>query len=70
MKRFEVQRDGRVMAWTEHKECIPPRERRDELRKAGYRLFLDGKIWKEVDAGDPHHAARRTAEPEPVPGQS
>lgn len=47
MKRFEVRRDGRVMAWTEHKECIPPRERRDELRKAGYRLLLDGKTWKE-----------------------
>ena len=47
MKRFEVRRDGRVMAWTEHKECIPPKERRDELRKAGYRLLLDGKIWKE-----------------------
>lgn len=29
--RFEVRRDGRVMACTEHKECIPPRERRDEL---------------------------------------
>ena len=47
MTRFDVRRDGRVMACTEHKECIPPRERRDELRKAGYRLFLDGKIWKE-----------------------
>ena len=47
MTRFEVRRDNRVMACTEHKECIPPRERRDELRKAGYRLFLDGKIWKE-----------------------
>lgn len=45
--RFEVRRDNRVMACTEHKECIPPRERRDELRKAGYRLYLDGKIWKE-----------------------
>lgn len=47
MIRFEVRRDGRVMAWTEHRECIPNRERRDELRRAGYRLLLDGKTWKE-----------------------
>jgi hypothetical protein len=45
--RLEIRRDGRVMAWTEDVASYPDRKRRDELRKAGYKLFLDGKLWKE-----------------------
>lgn len=47
MKRFEVRRDKQVMACTEHEQCVPSKERRAELRKAGYKLYLDGKVWNE-----------------------
>ena len=47
---FEVMRGDKVMAWTAARVCIPERKLRDELRKAGYRLFLDGKLWKEGKA--------------------
>jgi hypothetical protein len=45
--RFEVRKDKRVMAYTEYEQCIPSKERRNELRKAGYKLYLDGKVWNE-----------------------
>ena len=47
---FEVMRGDKVMAWTAARVCIPERKLRDELRKAGYRLFLNGKLWKEGKA--------------------
>lgn len=48
--RFEVRRDNRILARTDSSACIPDRKRRDELRRAGYKLFLDGKLWKEGKA--------------------
>lgn len=44
---FEVRRNGAVMASTIYPACYPDRERRDELRKAGYKLYLGGKLFKE-----------------------
>lgn len=46
-ERLEVRRDGRVVAYTEYASCYPARERRDELRKAGYKLYLGGKVFRE-----------------------
>lgn len=46
-ERFEVRKDGRVVAYTEYASCYPIRERRDELRKAGYKLYLGGKAFRE-----------------------
>lgn len=46
-ERFEVRRNGVVLASTEYPACYPNKERRDELRKAGYRLYLGGKSYKE-----------------------
>lgn len=44
---FEVRRDGNTLAQTEYPECYPDRERRDQLRKAGYKLYLGGKVFRE-----------------------
>ena len=44
---FEVRRDGKVLAQTEYPSCYPDRERRDQLRKAGYKLYLGGKLFRE-----------------------
>ncbi len=46
--RFEVRNaQGAVMAQTDYPSCYPDRERRDELRKAGYKLYLGGKLFRE-----------------------
>lgn len=45
--KFEVKRDGITKMQTAEPQCIPSREERDELRKAGYKLYLDGKLFKE-----------------------
>ena len=45
--RFEVTgRDGKVRMYTEDKQCIPPAEMIQELRRAGYKCLLDGKAYK------------------------
>ena len=35
------------MAQTDYPSCYPDRARRDELRKAGYKLYLGGKVFRE-----------------------
>lgn len=46
--RFEVRNaNGAVMAQTDYPSCYPDRARRDELRKAGYKLYLGGKVFRE-----------------------
>lgn len=44
---FEVRRNGNVLSQTEYPSCYPSRERRDQLRKAGYKLYLGGKVFRE-----------------------
>lgn len=45
---FEVRNAyGAVLAQTEYPSCYPDRERRDELRQAGYKLYLGGKVFRE-----------------------
>lgn len=44
---FEVRRNGVVLAQTEYASCYPDRARRDQLRKAGYKLYLGGKVFRE-----------------------
>lgn len=47
-QRFEVRNaNGAVMAQTDYPSCYPDRARRDELRKAGYKLYLGGKVFRE-----------------------
>lgn len=45
---FEVKRDGVTKFKTEYLSCYPNKERRDELRNAGYKLYLGGKIYREA----------------------
>lgn len=46
-ERFEVRRNGVVLSFTDYPACYPDKKRRDELRKAGYKLYLGGKAYKE-----------------------
>jgi len=49
-ERFEVRRNGVVLAATDYPSCYPDRERRDQLRAAGYKLYLGGKVYREDKA--------------------
>lgn len=45
---FEVKRDGVTKFKTEYPSCYPNKERRDELRNAGFKLYLGGKMYREA----------------------
>lgn len=47
---FEVKRDGATKFRTEYPSCYPDRERRDQLRRAGYKLYLGSKMYRESKA--------------------
>ena len=46
--KFEVKKDGKTKMQTDEESSIPDRETREQMRRAGYKLYLDGKIYKEV----------------------
>lgn len=43
---FEVYRDKTRLMCTEHEECIPPPDIIKNMKSEGYRILLDGKIYK------------------------
>lgn len=36
--RYEIVKNNKVMFWTEHEECLPPKEILKEMKDAGYEL--------------------------------
>ena len=48
---FEVYRDKQRLMYTEHKECIPPADLIKEMKAAGYKVLLDGKVYKTTKGG-------------------
>lgn len=47
-KLFEVRNAyGAIMSQTEYPACYPDKDRRRQLREAGYKLYLGGKIFRE-----------------------
>lgn len=44
---FEVKKNNKTVMQTIEENCIPDKEIRDDMRRAGYKLYLDGKIYKE-----------------------
>lgn len=46
--KFEVRdRDGRTVMQTKYKSCVYPVRVRNQMRKAGYKLLLNGKQLKK-----------------------
>jgi len=43
---FEVKKDGKVMQYGPLL-CLPDAERRRQLRAAGYKIYVDGRLYKE-----------------------
>ena len=47
MAKYEV-KDGKIIKMqTEHEECIYDKKTRAQIRKAGLKIYKDGKLWKE-----------------------
>ena len=47
MAKYEV-KDGKIIKMqTEHEECIYDKKTRVQIRKAGLKIYKDGKLWKE-----------------------
>ena len=46
---FEVRKDGKIMMSTRYKEAAYDKRTRASMRKAGYKLYLNGKPFKEED---------------------
>jgi hypothetical protein len=42
---FQVFRNGIILMWTDHVECVPDREACMHMRKAGYTFKLNGKVF-------------------------
>ncbi len=43
---FEVYRDKQRLMYTYEEECIPPIEVIRGIKAAGYKVLLDGKVYK------------------------
>lgn len=50
--RFEVKKGGRVVMQTMERKCIPNKDDRDDIRRAGYKLYLNDKIFREKQLYD------------------
>jgi len=47
MAKYEV-KDGKVIKMqTEQEECMYDKKTRAQIRKAGLKIYKDGKLWKE-----------------------
>lgn len=43
---FQVFKDGKCMMSTEYEECMPTIEEIKSMKAAGYKVLLDGKVYK------------------------
>ncbi len=46
---YEVKKDGVLKMSTEKEECLYTKEIRAQMRKAGFKIYKDGKIWREQE---------------------
>ena len=43
---FEVQKDNKTVMYTEFENCMPPADIIKDMKAAGYKILLDGKVYK------------------------
>ena len=44
---YEIKKDGVLKMSTENENCIYTKEIRAQIRRAGFKIYKDGKIFKE-----------------------
>lgn len=49
---FEVYKDGKRMMWTECESCVPSIDVIKNLKSAGYKVMLDGKVYKTTKSNN------------------
>lgn len=47
LKMYEVKKDGVLKMSTNDEKCLYTKEVRAQMRKAGFKIYKDGKIYKE-----------------------
>lgn len=47
MKLFEVKKENKTFMSTEYEECIPSVEVLKSIKQAGYKVYVNGRVWKE-----------------------
>lgn len=45
--KFEIKKDGALKMSTEQITCLYDKNIRAQMRKSGYKIYKDGKIFKE-----------------------
>ena len=48
---FEVYKDNKRIMYTEHESCIPSNDKIKDMKAAGYKILLDGKVYKPTKDG-------------------
>lgn len=43
---FEVYKDNKRVMYTEDESCIPTADKIKDMKAAGYKFLLDGKVYK------------------------
>lgn len=46
MKLLEIRKEGTTYFQTDHKDCIPDADILKSMKKSGYKVYYNGKIWK------------------------
>ncbi len=45
--KYRVEQDGIIKMQTNEDSCIYTKAIRDQMRKAGCKIYKDGKVWKD-----------------------
>ena len=48
---FEVYKDNKRVMYTEDESCIPSADKIKDMKAAGYKILLDGKVYKTTKNG-------------------
>lgn len=44
MSKYEIRKEGRVFAHWDDPSCSPSKETLKNMKQAGYRLYIDGRL--------------------------
>lgn len=47
MSLFEVKKDGKTYISTDSKDAIPEKNVLREMKKSGYKIYINGKLWRD-----------------------
>lgn len=48
MHLFEVRKNGKTLQYTDDRKSIPTEKVLREIKNAGYKVYVNGKVWKDT----------------------